>query len=54
MAVEYTTIPEEAVALAQSLDPIFPRERIYISSVGAVMGTHLGPGALGVAILEGE
>ena len=54
MAVEYTTTPEEAVALAQSLDPVFPKERIYISSIGAVMGTHLGPGALGVAILEGE
>ena len=54
MAVEYTTTPEEAVALAQSLDPIFPRERIYISSVGAVMGTHLGPGALGIALLESE
>ena len=54
MAVEYTTTPEEAVALAQSLDPVFPKERIYIPSIGAVMGTHLGPGALGVAILEGE
>lgn len=54
MAVEYTTTQEEAVALAQSLDHVFPKERIYISSIGAVMGTHLGPGALGVAILEGE
>lgn len=54
MAVEYTTTPDEAVALAQSLAPVFPKERIYISSIGAVMGTHLGPGALGVAILEGE
>lgn len=54
MAVEFTTTPEEAIALAQSLDHVFPKERIYISTVGAVMGTHLGPGALGVAILEGE
>ena len=54
MAVEYTTTPEEAIALAQSLDPVFPKERIYISSIGAVMGTHLGPGALGVALLESE
>ena len=54
MAVEYTTTPEEAITLAQSLDPVFPKERIYISSVGAVMGTHLGPGALGVALLESE
>ena len=52
MAVEYTTTPEEAIALSQNLDHIFPKERIYISAVGSVMGTHLGPGALGIALLE--
>jgi len=54
MAVEYTTTPEEATALARYLDPVFPKERIYLSTVGSVIGTHLGPGALGVAILEEE
>jgi len=52
MAVEYTTTAEEAVALAESLDPVFPRERSHVSCIGAVMGTHLGPGALGVAVLK--
>lgn len=54
MAVEYTTTPEEAIALAEKLGHLFPKERIYISLVGSVMGTHLGPGALGIAILEQE
>jgi DegV family protein with EDD domain len=54
MAVEYTTTPEEAIALAQYLGGIFPKERIYVSTVGAVTGTHLGPGALGVGVLEGD
>ncbi|MFC2017846.1 DegV family protein [Chloroflexota bacterium] len=54
MAVEYTTTPEEATALVRQLDSVFPEERIYISNVGSVMGTHLGPGALGIALLEGE
>lgn len=54
MAVEYTTTPEEAAALVQYLDQAFPKGRIYMSTVGSVMGTHLGPGALGVAILELE
>jgi DegV family protein with EDD domain len=54
MAVEYATTPEEATALAQNLDSALPKERIYISAVGSVLGTHLGPGALGVALLEGE
>ena len=54
MAVEYATTPEEAIALAEHLSPVFPKERIYISTIGSVMGTHVGPGALGVAVLEGE
>jgi DegV family protein with EDD domain len=52
MAVEYTTDSEEATALAQYLNRIFPEERVYTSTVGAVTGTHLGPGALGVGVLE--
>ena len=52
MAVAYTTVPEEAAALAQYLNRMFPKERVYISTVGAVTGTHLGPGALGVGVLE--
>lgn len=54
MAVEYTTTPEEATALVQYLDQVFPKERIYISIVGSVMGTHVGPGAIGVALLDGD
>ena len=54
MAVEYTTTPKEALEMVEYLGHVFPKERIYVSTVGAVMGTHLGPGALGVAILEGE
>lgn len=54
IAVEYTTTPKEANAFARQLDPVFPKERIYISTIGSVMGAHLGPGALGVALLEGE
>jgi len=54
MAVEYATTPEEATALIQRLDPAFPRERIYISTIGSVLGTHLGPGALGIGLLEGD
>jgi DegV family protein with EDD domain len=54
MAIEYTTTPSEANILAQQLDSLFPSERTIISSIGSVMGTHLGPGALGVSILLNE
>ncbi|RLC94478.1 MAG: DegV family protein [Chloroflexi bacterium] len=54
MAVEHATTLDEALALREDLGSIFPREHIYVCTIGSVMGTHLGPGALGVALLEGE
>ncbi len=54
MALAYTTTPEDIAALIQKLDSTFPKERVYVSTISAVVGTHLGPGALGVAVLEGK
>lgn len=53
LAVEYATTPEEAEALAQRFNHIFPREHIHISEVSPVVGAHVGPHVIGVAILEG-
>jgi len=53
LAVEYATDPGEAESLIKRLEQKFPGVPIYKSVVGAVVGAHLGPGALGVAILEG-
>jgi DegV family protein with EDD domain len=52
MAVEYTTTPDDARALIESLETPFPKEKIHLSTIGSVMGTHLGPGALGIAVME--
>ena len=54
IAVEHTTTLDEAEALAESLKPLSPRDGIVISTIGSVMGTHLGPGAMGVAILQDD
>jgi DegV family protein with EDD domain len=52
LAVEYTTTPDQAALLVDGLDSTFPKERIYVSHMGPVIGTHTGPGTVGVAILE--
>ncbi len=52
LAVEYATQPLEAKKLAQHLDLIFPQERIYISQLNPTVGTHTGPRALAVSVLE--
>jgi DegV family protein with EDD domain len=53
LAVEHATTPEEVEALAQRLNLIFPRERLYICRVAPVIGTHVGPHVIGIAVLEG-
>ena len=54
LAVEYTTTPDEADKLVERLGSIFPKERIYRSTVSPVLGTHGGPGAVAVSVLEAE
>lgn len=51
MAVEDAACPDEAEALVGRLNGRFPKERIYRSTMGAVIGTHTGPGLLLVAVL---
>ena len=52
LAVEYATTPDEADKLVERLNSVFPKERIYRSTVSPVLGTHGGPGAMAVTVLE--
>ena len=51
MAVEDATTPDEAERLVERLDAVFPKERIYRSKVSPVVGAHVGPHILSVAVL---
>ena len=53
LGVDYATDAGEAESLKRRLGQTFPEVPIYISSFSPVVGAHLGPGGLGVAILEG-
>jgi len=52
LAVEHTTVPDEANRLVERLGSLFPKERIYRSTISPVVGTHAGPGAMAVTVLE--
>lgn len=54
LAVEHTTTPDEADKLAERLGSLFPKERIHRSTVSPVLGTHGGPGAIAVTVLEAD
>ena len=51
MGVEYATTPGEADALVEQLGGLHPKERIYRARVSPVIGTNVGPKAIGVAVL---
>jgi len=54
LAVEHTTVPDEADRLVERLGSLFPKERIYRSTISPVVGTYAGPGAVAVVVLEAE
>ena len=54
LAVEYCTTPDDADALVERLGSLYPKERIYKSTLSPVVGTYAGPDALAVTVLEAE
>lgn len=53
IAVAYTTEHDEARHLLDQLKAALPDATSYLTRVGPSLGTHAGPGAMGVAIREG-
>ena len=49
VAVMHANAPATAQQLVEMLAPIYPPDRILVGQVGAILGTHAGPGAVGVA-----
>jgi len=54
LAVEHATTPDDAGKLVERLSSVFPKERIYHSTLSPVVGTYAGPGAMAVTVLEAE
>jgi DegV family protein with EDD domain len=53
IAVSYTTAHDEAQAFADRLKAAFPGVPLSLTRVGSSLGTHAGPGGMGVAVREG-
>jgi len=51
LSIMYTTVSKEVEILAKLLAPLFPQDRIVVTQVGSTLGTHTGPGTVGVAAL---
>jgi DegV family protein with EDD domain len=53
IAVAYTTAHDEAKAFTERLKAAFPDVPLYLTRVGSSLGTHAGPGGMGIAVREG-
>jgi fatty acid-binding protein DegV len=54
LALLHTTNTAEVESLVNRLAPVCPRDRISIGHYGPANAAYLGPGAVGVAVYEGE
>ena len=52
LAVAYTTEPEVADAIRARLSDMAPAAQTYVLQIGSAVGTHGGPGAIGVATIS--
>lgn len=50
MAILHAADPTSANTLVEMLAPFFPKEKMYVSEIGPVIGTHAGPGTVGIGI----
>jgi len=54
LSVIHADAPQYAQTLKEMLAKTFPMDQIVMSETGPVLGTHTGPGAVGVAWLTGR
>ncbi len=52
--VGHSTTPDEAESIRQRLAMAFPNVEVHLIRLGPVLGTHAGPGIVGVGVLERE
>ena len=52
VAVMYAADPEGAAQLLELIKPLQPPEPVVVGHIGAVLGTHIGPGGVGICCLK--
>ncbi len=54
LGVLYSTTASDADSLVKRIDAVYPREQTVVTVYGPLLGSILGPGALGIAAYEGK
>jgi len=54
VAVGHATTPDEAESIRERVEMAFPNVKVHLIRFGPVLGTHAGPGIVGVGVMQGE
>lgn len=54
VGIAYSTNPQEADTLRRRLSEAMPESEVLMTRVGPVIGTHAGPGVIGLGLMEGD
>jgi DegV family protein with EDD domain len=54
MGLVHSATPAEIEPLLTRIDAVYPRDKIVVTRLGAVLGTHVGPGTVGVVVRQGD
>jgi len=52
LAVGHADSPQDAKWLARRLESLAPHHEVLVNTIGPVIGTHTGPGAIGIGFLR--
>jgi DegV family protein with EDD domain len=53
LAIVHSNTTGDVETLLRRLEPLYPRDRITVGQYGPVIGSHAGPGGLGVVVSQG-
>ncbi len=52
VTVGNANVPENCKAFLESMEDLLKKREVYVSSIGSIVGTHTGPGAVGLAYIK--
>jgi len=54
LGVSHANIPGDGARIAEELSAEFATPHVFITTLGPVIGTHVGPGTIGVGVYAGD
>jgi len=54
LAVFHSNVPKQAKALLENAEQILSPDKTFLAELSPAIGTHVGPGTLAIAFMQGD